>query len=139
MTLPANQLIPYHEGSGWISATAAGAVVGKTFVKVSANRDASVLLNTSSTGGNIKVVTATAAGAIFGVAGHDQAVTNGKLTVVKAASGFIVPVTANGAIAAGVEVEVGVNGQVRTLASGKAVGYCVDGAVDQGDAQILIY
>lgn len=138
MTLPANQCIPYHEGSGWISAHASAAVVGKTFVMVSANRDASVLLNNLSTGGNIKVATATAAGKIFGVAGHDAAI-NTKLNVVKAGSGFIVPVTANGAIAAGVEVEVGAAGQVRTLAAGKAVGLCVDAAADQGDAQILLY
>lgn len=138
MTLPANQCIPYHEEVGWITCTASAAVVGKTLVKVSADRDASVLLNTSSTGGNIKVATATAAGYVFGVAGHDQATVNGKVTVVRG-SGMIVPVTANGAIAAGVEVEAGVAGQVRTLASGKAIGICVAAASDQGDAQIALY
>jgi hypothetical protein len=50
----------------------------------------------------------------------------------------IVPVTAGGTIAAGAQVEVGTNGQAVTLASGKAVGTCCDGATNGNDARIAL-
>lgn len=140
MTLPANQCIPYQEeADGAITAKCTAGVTGKRLVKISANRDASVLLNTASTGGNIKVAHATAAAANFiGVAAYDGA-TNDLIKVWLRGGGLILPITATGAIAAGVEVEAAANGTVSTKTTGVAVGIAVADAVDGGDAQIKIY
>lgn len=139
MTLPANQCTPYHEGGPAVTGKASAAVTGKRLVKVSADRDASVLLNTSSGGGNIKVAHATAAlNTHFGVAAYDAAI-NTKLKVWLKGVGLILPITATGAIAAGVEVEAAANGTVSTKTSGVPIGLAVADAVDTGDAQILLY
>jgi hypothetical protein len=110
-------------------------VTGKRFVKVSANRQAGPALNTSTSGGNISIAPATAAGAVLGVAAWDGAV--GELVDVR--RGGVVPVTASGAITAGDRVEVATGGKAATLASGIAVGYAVSGAADGDDAQIALY
>lgn len=140
MTLPANQCIPYQEeADGAITAKTTADVIGKRLVKISANRDASVLLNTASTGGNIKVAHATAAlGTFIGVAAYD-ALSGTLVKVWLRGGGLILPITATGAIAAGVEVEAAANGTVSTKSAGVAVGIAVADAVDAGDAQIKIY
>lgn len=122
----ANELIPYYEPGKDITCQATAAVTGKRFVAVSGNRQ---------TDGSISAAHATAAGAILGVAKYDAA-SGAKFGVAR---GGIVPVTAGGTIAAGAQVEVGSNGQAVTLASGKAVGYCVNGATSSNDAQIALY
>jgi hypothetical protein len=64
----ANECIPYYTPGDTISAYVATAVTGKRFVKISANRQAGPALNTSTTGGNVTINHATAAGRVFGVA-----------------------------------------------------------------------
>ncbi len=121
----ANECIPFYEPGQRITAQATAGVTGKRFVNVSANRQ---------TDGSISVAHATAAGAVFGVSTYDAA-TGEKLGVIR---GGVVPVTAGGTIAAGARVEVGTNGQAVTLASGIAVGTCVNGATNGNDAQIAL-
>jgi hypothetical protein len=101
----ANEAIPYYTPGDVITAYATAAVTGKRFVKISGNRQAGPALNTSTTGGNVSVNHATAAGRIFGVAAYDAA--QDTLVPVHKTPGSIVPVTASGAIAAFEEVEVG--------------------------------
>jgi hypothetical protein len=113
------------------------AVTGKTFVRISANRQAGPGLNTSTSGGNVTVAPATAAAKPFGVASYDGAV--GDIIDIQTAPGRVVPVTASGAIAAGAQVEVGTGGVVVTLASGIAVGMCLSATTDGNDAQIKLY
>lgn len=138
-SLPANQCLPFHEGGPAITCKATGAITGKRLVKVSANRDASVLLNTSSGGGNIKADTATAAlGTHIGVAAYDAA--SGTLFKVWLKGvGLVLPITASGAITAGTQVEADTGGKVKTLASGVPVGLAVADAADTADAEILLY
>jgi hypothetical protein len=131
-----NECIRYYSPGQDITAYVGAAVIGKRFVKVSANRQAGPALNTSTTGGNITIAPATAAGAVFGVAAWDGG-TVGDLVDVR--RGGVVPVTADGAIAAGARVEVGTAGKAATIASGIAVGYAVSGAADGDDAQIALY
>lgn len=139
MTLPANQCIPYHEGGPAITGKCTAGVTGKRLVKVSANRDASVLLNTVSTGGNIKVAHATAAlNTHMGVAAYDGA-TGDLIKVWLKGVGLILPITSTGAITAGVEVEAAANGTVSTKSAGIAIGLAVADAADASDAQILLY
>lgn len=109
-----------------ITGEATGAITAKTFLKISGNR---------TSGGNIAVVTATAAGRVCGVAKHDAA--SGAL--VSIARGGVVKVTASANIAAGAEVEVASGGQAVTKSSGVAVGYAITGATSGGDAEISLY
>lgn len=130
-----NECIRYYSPGQDISAYVGSAVTGKRFVKVSANRQAGPALNTSTSGSNITIAPATAAGAVFGVAAWDGAVAD----IVDVRRGGVVPVTASGAITAGDRVEVATGGKAATLASGIAVGYAVSGAADGEDAQIALY
>lgn len=135
----ANECVPYYSPGEDISAYVGVAVTGKRFVRVSANRQAGPALNTSASGGNVTIAPATAAvrGALLGVAAYDGAV--GDIIPVIASPGAVVPVTASGVIAAGAQVEVGTGGVAVTIAAGVAVGVCLSGAVDAGDAQIKLY
>lgn len=132
-----NECIPYYTPGDAISAYVTTAVTGKRFVKISGNRQAGPALNTSTSGGNVSINHATAAGRIFGVAKYDGAV--GDVIPVEKTPGSIVPVTASGAIAAFEEVEVGTAGVAVAKASGVAVGYAVSAAADGTDAQICLY
>jgi predicted RecA/RadA family phage recombinase len=123
----ANECLPYYEPGRRVTCQATATVTGKRFVNVSANRQ---------TDGSISVAHATAAGSVFGVSAYDAA-TGEKVGVLRG-SGFVVPVTAGGTIAAGARVEVGTNGQAVTLAAGIAVGICVTGATNGNDAQIAL-
>jgi hypothetical protein len=137
--LPANQCIPYHEDAPAITGKCQAPVIGKRLVKVAANRDAPVLLNNASTGGNIMVNPATAAlNTCLGVAAYD-APTGSLVKVWLKGKGTILPITATGAISAGAEVEAAANGTVSTKSAGVAIGLVVADAADAGDAQVLLY
>jgi hypothetical protein len=133
----ANECTPFYEGEGRISCYVGTAVTGKRFVGISGNRQAGPALNTSTNGGNYTIAHATAVSKAFGVSSYDGAV--GDILPVIIEPGTVVPVTAGANIAAGAEVEVGSNGQAITLASGKAVGLCVNGATSGNDAEIKLY
>lgn len=126
--MPENVCIPYHRPGHDLTGTASGAVTGKRFVDVAGDRTAD---------GTYLVETATAAGTTIGVAAHDVA--DGDLVPILAGPGTVLPVTAEAAITAGDEVEVGVDGQARTVAAGVAVGRCMDGALLGADARIRLY
>lgn len=125
----ANDCIPFEEPGARITGHASAAVTGKRFLKVSGNRE--------TTDNNVRVAHADAAGRIIGVAGFDAAI-NKKVTVIRGA-GMIVPVTADGAIAAFAEVEVGANGKAKTIGGGIPVGVCMTAVIDGADAQISLY
>jgi hypothetical protein len=109
-----------------ITAEATGSITARRLVAPSGNR---------TSGGNIAVATATAAGAVLGVAVTDAS--TGQLVAV--ARGGVVKVAAGGAISAGAQVEVGSAGKVVALASGIAIGLAVTGASNNSDAEIALY
>lgn len=125
----ANECTPLFRPGADITCLTTGAVTGKTFVDISAARDA--------TTGLIKVATATAAGLSFGVAAYDAG--SGARVPVIRGKGSVVPVTAGGTIAAGAEVEVGTAGKAVTIASGKARGRAVEAGTNNNDVLIELY
>lgn len=124
-----NTCVPFYEPGGHITGLASEALTGKTFVAITADRD--------ETHNAVVVGTPDAAGRVFGVASHDAAISS-YVTIIRG-PGFVVPVTAAGAIAAFAEVEVDATGKVVTLAAGAAVGFAVTAALDTEDAQIALY
>ena len=124
-----NECIPLFRPGSDVTCLTTAAVVGKTFVDISATRDA--------TEGLFKVATATSAARAFGVAAYDAA--SGARVPVIAGPGTIVPVTAGGAITAGAEVEVGASGKAVTLASGKAVGKALETGANNVDCFVRLY
>jgi hypothetical protein len=125
----ANEAVPLFRPGADVTCLTTASVTGKTFVNVSATRDA--------TPGLIKVATCAAAAAAFGVAKADAA--SGARLGVITGPGTIVPVTAGGAVTAGAEVEVDAAGKAITLASGKAVGKSVETGVASADMLIRLY
>lgn len=125
----ANESIPLYRPGGDLSVLTTGAVTGKTFVDVSAARDA--------TTGLIKAVTATAAGKTLGIAAQDIA--SGAIGPVICTPGVITYVTAGASVAAGVEVEVGTGGKAITLASGSPVGRALEAGTNNNDLLIRYY
>lgn len=125
----ANECIPLFRPGQDITGQTTTAVTGKTFVDITATRDA--------TTGLIKVGTATAAGLSFGVAAYDAA-SGGRVAIVRG-KGAIVPVTAGGTIAAGAEVEVGATGRAVTKAAGIARGRAVEAGTSGNDVFIELY
>jgi hypothetical protein len=111
-----------------ITAEATGTIVARTCVSISGNR---------TSGGNVAVVTATAAGRIAGVAATDAA--SGDLLQIVRGNSRVVKITANGTIAAFDEVQVGSSGKVVTKSSGVAIGYALTGATTGVDAEISLY
>lgn len=113
-----------------ITGQASATVVGKRFVSVSGARDASTHLTKWAT---------TAAGAqAHGVAAFG--VSTGQPFTVLRGNSRVVTVTAdNAAIAAGADVQVGANGTAITKTTGIAVGFAIDAAAANGDAQISLY
>lgn len=133
--MPANVSTQYHE-TGNVSFHAAGAVVGKTFVRVSADRTGGPGLSTDLE--NAWVMSTCGAGAkATGVAKYDVA--DQKSGGIHGQPGMIVPVTAGAAITAGQEVEVGAAGKAIPLASGKAVGQAMSGAASGADCPVKLY
>jgi Uncharacterized conserved protein (DUF2190) len=146
----ANEMIPFWEDGDDLPCYASAAVTGKRFVQITGNKHItgvgtgqSLGLDTAATGGNYSAGLPSAAGAAgagaicLGVAKYDAA--QGAVFGVKCVG--IVPVTPVADITAGQEVEVDVNGKVKPLASGKAVGLCMTGVtVASGiDAEIKLY
>lgn len=124
----ANELVEIYEMGRDITGRASAAVTGKRFLKISGNRS----------GGNIAVNHATAAGRTCGVAKYDQPTVGGIVGVARGNS-RVVPVTADGNIAAFAEVEVGSAGKAKTKDAGIAVGYALTAATDGNDAEISLY
>lgn len=127
----ANECIPLYSPGGEITGQTTGAVTGKTFVDISATRDA--------TTGLIKVATAAASTTVkaFGVAAYD-ALSGGRVAVLNT-PGMVVPVTAGGAITAGADVEVGASGRVVARTTGYAVGKAVETGSNGNDCFIELY
>lgn len=117
-----------YDPGGNVTAEATATVTARRFLAVSGNR---------VSGGNLAVAPATAAGRVCGVAGNDAS--SGALVTVVRGNSRVVKVTADGAIAAFAEVEVGTAGKAKAKAAGVAVGYAVTGAADGADAEISLY
>jgi hypothetical protein len=135
-----NVCTPYYEPGSRVTGRATGeAVVGKRFVAVAAAKDpGSRELDPGATGGNIKIRLADAGDeATFGVAEFDAP--DGKTTTVLR-GGFIVPVTAGGAITAGDFVAPGADGKAVTEATrAGAYGIALADAVNNQDAIVALY
>lgn len=111
-----------------ITAEATAAVTARRFLAVSGNR---------TSGGNIAVAPAGAGVRACGVAATDAAI--GELVRVVRGNSRVVRVTADGALTAGAEVEVGSAGKAKAKGTGVAVGYAMTGAADASDAEISLY
>jgi|SRR5215831_3212968 len=131
----ANEAIPYYEEGESIPAIVTAAVVGKTFVKISAARSSGPGLAATAEGSNYKVATAASGDPAIGVAKFDQPTINGKVGLLR---NGIVPVTAGTALTAGVRVQSDGAGKAIVLASGVALGICVNDAANGADAEIAL-
>jgi hypothetical protein len=128
----ADESVPLYRPGADLTCLTTATVTGKTFVNVSATRDA--------TTGLIKVAPAGAGVAALGVAAYTAThVTGGTRCRVIAGSGTILPVTAGAAVTAGAEVEVGTGGKAITLASGRAVGKSLETGSTDADMMIRLY
>lgn len=123
-----NDNVGVYEPGRDITGRATTAVIGKRFLKISGNRS----------NGNIAVAHADAAGRACGVSKYDQP-TVGDIVGVARGNSRVTHVTAEGALAAFAEVEVGTAGKAKTKASGVAVGYALTAAADGADAEISLY
>ena len=131
-----NVCTPFYQPGETVSGYVATAVTGKRLV-ASTGRAAGPALNTSTAGGNYNIAPCGAGLKALGVAYCDGAV--GDIIQVITGPGTIVPITTSAIVASNVEVEATAGGFVQTLASGKSVGYCVNGAASGGDAEIKLY
>lgn len=123
----ANDNVGVYEPGRDITGRATAAVTGKRFLKISGNRS----------NGNIAVAHADAAGRVCGVSKYDAA--SGAIVGVARGNSRVTHVTADGAIAAFAEVEVGATGKAKTKTAGIAVGYALTAAADGADAEISLY
>lgn len=123
----ANENVGVYEPGRDITGRATAAVTGKRFLKISGNRS----------NGNIAVAHADAAGRVCGVSKYDAA--SGAIVGVARGNSRVTHVTADGAIAAFAEVEVGATGKAKTKTAGIAVGYALTAAADGADAEISLY
>lgn len=123
-----NENVGVYEPGRDITGRATAAVTGKRFLKISGNRTAN---------GNIAVAPADAAGRVCGVSKYDAA--SGDIVGVARGNSRVTYVTADGALAAFDEVEVGTAGKAKKFASGVAVGYALSAAADGADAEISLY
>lgn len=128
MSTPIPQVSVYDPGKD-ITAQATATVTSRRFLAISASRVA--------VGGNISVAPATAGGRTCGVAGNDAA--SGELVRVVRGNSRVVRVTADGALTAGAEVEVGTAAKAKAKAGGVAVGYAIADAASGADAEISLY
>lgn len=122
----ANECKPLFRPGQDVTALTTGAVTGKTFVGVSATRDA--------TTGLVKVATCTAAAKAFGVASRD--IGSGEIGTIH--RGGVLFVTAGGSITAGAQVEVGSGGKAVALSSGVAVGHALETGSNNNDVLIAL-
>jgi hypothetical protein len=135
----ANECIPFYKPGEDITAQAGAAVVGKTFAKISANRQSGPTepANTAvvpTDGGNYLVVQCTAAARAIGVFAYDAA-SGDKVKVIR---GGIVPVTAGATITFGQEVECDAAGKAIPFSAGIKLGVAMTGASAAGDAEIAL-
>lgn len=132
------EAIPFYEEGTRPTGHCEAAVTGKRFVAISDDIQGtgSPGLTDAVTGGNIVISPCAAGAKAFGVASWDGAI-GAKVTVLRAP--LIVPVTAQGAINAGAEVEVGTNGRALTIGAGIAAGVCLNTVADGEDAMIALY
>lgn len=121
-------ITPFEYDHETFTAYCGAAVTGGRFVSISGPR----------TGELYTVGPAPAGDPILGVAARDKAMGQ-NVMVFRRGGGHTLPVTADGAINAGDQVEVGANGKAKALAAGQAVGYALDDAADGTDARIFLY
>lgn len=94
--------------------------------------------NASKADGSPLTIGYAAAGAkAFGVLQRDAKQNGVPQTILR--HGNVTPVTCDGAVTFGTEVEVGTAGRAKTLASGRPVGYAISSASDGATAFIAIY
>lgn len=126
-----NDCIPLFEDADRVTGKATAAITGKTFVKISGNKDATTSLYSFAPAG--------AGDVPFGVAAFDAA-QDALVTVIAVTSGIIVPVTASGALVAGGSVKVAAGGKATASAVGDAgaFGTVMTGAADGTDAEIAL-
>jgi hypothetical protein len=126
--MPTNECIPlYRGGVADLTGHTTAAVTGGTFVAISNDLQSTPLLNSTTSGGNIRVATATAGGQAFGVAAYDAA-SGKKVAIIR--KGNTVPMVADGAITAGNLIEVGTAGKAKANASGVVVGKAISTATN---------
>lgn len=119
----ANECVAYYEDAERITVECTGAVVGKRFVTISADKRAgSLALSADALGGNIRVAQSVAGDRALGVADRDCP-SGGRVGIYVHSA--IVPVTAGAAITAGQEVQADATGRAIPLAAGKALGIAV--------------
>lgn len=119
-----NDCVPFFDDGDTITATASGAITGKTLVVVHAARAA----------GLIVVATAGAGAHAFAVAARDAA-DGANLTLIR--PGAIVPVTAAASLSAGAAVKANASGKlVAATAGAYAVGTIVDDVASGADAML---
>lgn len=149
--MPTNECTPYYDDGEDITGFCTAAVIGKRFLKVSADRPTGGPAGVSDDigGGNIKVAPCAAGDQAFGVSSHDQLI-NKLVGVIRGQK--VVPVTAGAAISAGQLVQSDAVGKAvpyvppNTTAVGAAVaatphilGLAVADAANNADAQISLY
>jgi hypothetical protein len=127
----ANECIPLFRPGQDLTATASAAVTGKRLVAWTG------YLSTATPSTLPTAAHATAAGAVAGVAVYDAA--SGSRFAITRGKGAWVPVTALGAITAGVEVEAGAGGKVTTFSAGVKVGRAMSTGVTDTDCIIELY
>lgn len=136
--MAANECIPLFEPGGALSGKATAAVTGKRFVAISGDPDNANFpgletdadVATAVTGGNsLKFAHAGAGAAADGVSSYD-APSGGRLYAINRNAGQGVPVTADGAITAGQDIEVGAAGKAKTRAAGVIVGRALNSCAD---------
>jgi hypothetical protein len=125
-----NESIPFRKPNNEATVTTTAAVTGKRFVGLSTA--------ISLIGDNVKVTHATAGSRPYGVSGFD-APSGSTVLLVHTGPGMEVPVTADGSITAGTEVEVGTAGKAKTLASGRPAGLALSTAADGADVRVKLY
>lgn len=123
----ANENVGVYEPGRDITGRASADVVGKRFLKISGDRS----------GGNISVEHADAEGRVCGVSKYNA--TEGDIVGVARGNSRVTFVTADGALAAFGEVEVGTAGKAKAIDDGVAVGYALTAAADGADAEISLY
>lgn len=139
---PLNELNPFYESADRLTYQATAPVTGKRFINVSGDRvsgpgipaTAQVGASDPVDGGNYRGAHAAAGGPSVGVSTWDAGVGE-KFGCVREG---VVPVTADGPIAAGAAVQVGAAGKALTIGAGTKIGICMNGAVDGADAEILL-
>lgn len=129
--------IPIHEPGGRLTAVTTGAVTGGRFCAISGDRQATLAINTSVTGGNYSVAHAAAGAWALGVAERDTA--SGAKVTLLTGSGMILPIVADGAMDEGDAVMVGTSGKAKKATAGNnVVGRCMTTVADAGTAEIRL-